>query len=209
MNHELWQAWASDVGNGSASAQEFESLVARYREPHRHYHGIEHLSLVLAKAGHLMAREPVSDPVAVRLALWYHDAIYDPRSSGNEAASAELARQRLSILGQPSERIARIEGLILATAAHNVGRDDPELAVVVDADLSILGADPSAYLAYRLGVRAEYGYVDDRAWRSGRAAVLRSFLDRGVIYSTTTMRRREPMARANLAGELAMLTGDQ
>ena len=78
--------------------------------------------------------------------------------------------------------------------------------MLFDADLAILGSSPAEYQAYVTGVRAEYAHVDDAGWRSGRATVLRTFLDRQQIYVTPTMRAaRERRARANLAAELAAL----
>ena len=50
--------------------------------------------------------------------------------------------------------------------------------MLLDADLAVLGSEPAAYQAYVTGVRAEYGHVDDAAWATGRAAVLRGLLDR-------------------------------
>ena len=83
---------------------------------------------------------------------------------------------------------------------------DADAAVLFDADLAILGASPAEYQAYVTGVRAEYAHVDDAGWRTGRAAVLQTFLDRDPIYATPTMRAdRERRARANLAAELAAL----
>ena len=76
---------------------------------------------------------------------------------------------------------------------------------MLDADLAVLAAEPSRYQAYARGVRAEYTHVDDAAWRTGRAAVLRAFLDRPAIYRTAPMRNQEHRARANLAAELSGL----
>jgi predicted metal-dependent HD superfamily phosphohydrolase len=96
--------------------------------------------------------------------------------------------------------------MIRGTADH---RDPPDLdtAVLFDADLAVLGADPAGYGDYVRGVRAEYGHVDDAGWRAGRASVLQSFLDRPSIYATDPGRRRwESTARANITAELAALT---
>jgi predicted metal-dependent HD superfamily phosphohydrolase len=77
--------------------------------------------------------------------------------------------------------------------------------MLADADLAVLGAEPAVYQAYVVGVRAEYGHLDDATWRTGRSAVLGSFLERDVIYLTPAMRPHEPRARANLAAERASL----
>ena len=95
---------------------------------------------------------------------------------------------------------------IMATADHRLPPDrSPTTAVVLDADLAILAAEPARYEAYVTGVRAEYAHVDDEGWRTGRAAVLAAFLDRPVIFVTAPMHASEHRARANLSAELSRL----
>jgi predicted metal-dependent HD superfamily phosphohydrolase len=199
--------WHAAMPAGAPDTVAWEALTARYREPHRHYHTLAHLAGVVTQLERLIDALPeVADPTALRLAALYHDAVYDPRSSSNEPDSARLARQALAGLGVAPEVIARTEALILATAPDAVPPEDLDTAVLLDADLSVLGAEPAVYAAYVRGVRAEYGHLDDEAWRRGRAGVLRSFLDRPTIYRTELMRtEREHRARANLSAELASL----
>ena len=145
------------------------------------------------------------DAAAIRAAALFHDVVYDPRSSTNERDSAEVAVDALWRVGWPESRLALVHHLVEATAGHTAA--GLEAAVLLDADLAILGADPALYAEYRDGVRFEYEFVDDEAWRVGRAAVVRSFLDRDHIYSTTAMfAAREAQAHINLAAELAELT---
>ena len=184
----------------------FETVVAHYREPHRQYHSLVHLDHVLAEAEELLLVVPVDDPGAVRLALFFHDVVYDPRAVDNEARSAALARRHLADLGLPAPRVDAVARLVEATAHHETPPADLDLAVVNDADLAVLAGVPSAYDAYVAGVRAEYGHVDDAAWRAGRRAVLRALLDRPAIFATDPMRVREPRARANLSAELSLLS---
>lgn len=54
--------------------------------------------------------------------------------------------------------------------------------------------------------REEYAFLDERAWRAGRAAVMSGLLARDPLYGTGAARRRwEAMARANIARELESL----
>jgi predicted metal-dependent HD superfamily phosphohydrolase len=204
VEEELRATWARDGGTGKGAEQVVDGLLARYREPHRRYHTLKHLASVLVTCDELLLTCPAVDPAAVRLAAWFHDAIYDPAAAGNEAASAALARRELTFLGHPPARIDDVERLVLATAGHDAQSDDER--VLLDADLAILAARPAVYQAYANGVRAEYGYLDDDRWRAGRAAVLRSFLAREAIFTTAPMQARETTARANLTAELATLT---
>jgi len=202
---ELRTRWAQVVGTSAAADQVVDELLARHREPHRHYHGLGHVLRVLRSVDELLAAEsrPVADADAVRLAAWFHDAVYDPRRHDNEAVSAELAARTLAELGQPDARVAAVARLVLTTAAHAPASEDE--AVLIDADLAVLGADPATYSTYVRGVRKEYAHIDDAAWRQGRAEVLRSFLDRPQVFHTATMRASEARARANLVAELADL----
>jgi len=75
-----------------------------------------------------------------------------------------------------------------------------------DADLAILAARPKRYDRYSVAIRAEYGHLDDDAYRAGRRGVLESFLARGSIYGTEQMVNRcDAAARLNLSRELAAI----
>ena len=182
-------------------------LLSRYRERHRRYHTAEHLTAVVSTVVDLAPRVAVDDLDAVVAAAFYHDAIYEPASPANERASARLARRDLAALGWGPDRAGRVGEMIEETTNHLDPSDD-DAALLFDADLAILGAPPSVYDTYALDVRADYRRVDDGAWRSGRAAVLASFLERPSIFTTAPGQARcESAARANLARELAALSG--
>ena len=177
-------------------------LQARWSEPHRRYHNADHLAVVLSHVDLLAAR--ADDPDVVRLAAWYHDAVYDPRGADNEGASAELAVTDLGRLGLPATNVAEVRRLVLLTAGHAATADDRNGAVLCDADLAILASEPAAYDAYAVRVREEYAHVPDELFRVGRATVLRQLLDLPALYRL--MPSWEPRARANLERELAGLT---
>jgi len=188
-----------------APAGAFESLVERYSEPHRAYHTLQHIGECFAQFDRV---HDAHAPGEVGLALWFHDAIYDTHASDNEARSAEWARAVLDEAGAPATTIEAVERLILATQ-HDVTPQDHDAQIVVDIDLSILGADADRFQEYEVQVRREYAWVDDDAFRHGRTKVLRSFLERPFIYSTADFRARfEARARSNLAGSIAALSVD-
>jgi len=208
-----WRASAAPRGDqagssGSHARHEalLDSVLARHREPHRCYHTITHVAWVIRTIDELAAVVPVPSVAVLHVAAIYHDAVYDPRAVDNEARSADLAMASCNTLGWPVTDQAEVGRLVLATAGHEVGPDDVAGAVLLDADLAVLGAEPAAYRAYAIGVRGEYAHVDDHAWRVGRAAVLVSFLEREHIFATLPMRvTREHRARANLSKEIAGL----
>ena len=183
-------------------------LAALYRQPGRHYHGLAHIQALLALLQE--HRADLADPHAVEAAVWFHDAIYDSRRSDNEARSAALAAEKLSSRIEAA-RLSRIVAMIEATATHTLpglGSEaaNRDAAHFLDMDLSILGAPKSAFDSYEAAVRREYAWVDDKAWRSGRAAVLRKFLARPRIFHTEAFREQfEAQARKNIARSIAAL----
>lgn len=195
-------AWTTHVSSETAL---FERLVSRHRERQRRYHRIEHVEAVLDHVAALVATEAVEDLGVVVAAALYHDAIYESQHPANERASARLARRDLAELGWDSGRAERVGHLIEGTRTH-LDPGDAAAAVLYDADLAILGAEPGAYRAYVDKVRDEYKHFDDAEWRTGRTAVLTGFLERPQIYATNAGSERwEAAARTNITAELAAL----
>jgi predicted metal-dependent HD superfamily phosphohydrolase len=206
---ELRRAWRRVAGAGHELL--VEELIARHGEPHRHYHTARHVTVVLRHVGELLDAHPADvrrDDEAIIAAALFHDVVYEPRSATNEADSAALAERALAQVGWPVSRAETVGTLVRATANHLFNDQLPGgAAILFDADLAVLGAEPQVYAAYVTAVRHEYAHVDDEQWRAGRATVLRGILSRSPIYLTPTMgARREHRARANLAAELAGLS---
>ncbi len=142
----------------------------------------------------------------MEFALWFHDAIYDPRGSDNEARSARLAEHVLAAAGLSPAIVARVAACIRVTE-HRGEPAAPDEALVLDVDLSILGQDEATFDAYERQVREEYNWVPEAQFRSARTDVLRRFLERRHIYNTDHFRRRyEARARENLAHSIAALS---
>jgi predicted metal-dependent HD superfamily phosphohydrolase len=199
---ELRHVWRRVVGPHHDGG--LDGLLQRHRQPHRRYHTATHVMWVCRHVDELVVHHPVDDVGAVLAAALFHDAVYDTRSATNEADSAALAVRQLTDIGWDIDRCATVARLVNATAQHQAVAADE--AVLLDADLAILGGQVHEYMPYVTAVRAEYAHVDDQAWRTGRVAVLQHFLDQPNIYATATMRHaRQARARANLAAELAAL----
>lgn len=195
------QAALSEIGPGGAD-QIFPELSRAYAEPARHYHTSAHIAeclLLLDRfsylAGH--ARE-------VELAIWFHDAVYDTERSDNEELSAVWARRRLSSVGVGQAEINRIAEMIMATRTHESSNDDCSL--LLDIDLSILGAPPDEFEAYDRAIRREYAWVPEERYSIGRRAILNSFLSRPRIYKTAEFFDiYERQARNNLRRKVSQL----
>lgn len=165
-------------------------LTRLYLEPHRHYHSLEHVAAML-HAG----RDFPLDDVQV-MAVWFHDAIYDPRSKTNEEDSAELAGRLLAGNGWPAEKIVRVQRIVLDTKRH-----EPTVAgaeAVLDLDLMSLALPWPEFTRNTDRIRAEYAHVADEPFRAGRAAFFATMLARPRLFFTPFGKRLEAPARANL-----------
>ena len=179
-------------------------LAERYGEPHRHYHDLRHLQEVLHTVDELA--DLADDADAVRWAAWFHDAVYDVRRDDNEEMSARLAVEELTALDCDGALVAEVARLVRLTATHRPADGDANGAVLCDADLRILAADPWRHGEYVADVRREYAHVPDEDFRAGRAAVLRGLLSADRLYLTEAGQERwEQRARANLTAELERL----
>lgn len=181
-----------------------EELLAAYGDPARGYHDSTHLAEVLARVEELLAMLPVPAPDAVRLAAWFHDAVYTGEPGADEEASAGLADRSLAGVVDP-DLVAETVRLVRLTATHDPASDDLAGQVLVDADLAILAARPERYLEYRSGVRHDFAHVDRDDFVRGRTRVLEDLLARPRLFHTPPAQAWEAAARANVADELRAL----
>ncbi len=196
-----WQGLGAS-GDGGALMQR---LLAAWAEPQRKYHTLQHLGECLALFER--SRALAEHPAEVEMALWFHDAVYEVRGQDNEARSAAWAQAELLAAGVAAAASGRIVGHIMATchAALPAGGDQQ---LLVDIDLSILGAPRPRFLEYEAQVRAEYGWVPGWLFRRKRREILKEFLARQPIYGTPLIRDDiEGRARENLAHSIAALGG--
>ncbi|MFF2040209.1 hypothetical protein ACFVVX_07280 [Kitasatospora sp. NPDC058170] len=204
---DLLAAWAALLLRCGANADPEPAgreLLRRWAEPQRRYHTVAHLRAVLAHVDTLAGH--ADDPDTVRLAAWFHDAVYRPDRSENEERSAALAVRALTEAGLPAARVAGVERLVRLTVTHRPEPGDRDGEVLCDADLAVLGGLPEEYAAYAAAVREEYAFVPEPDFRAGRAEILRRLLALPALYRTPVARERfDAPARANLAAELGRL----
>ena len=180
-----------------------EGLITRYGEPHRRYHDARHLLAVLRRVEEFADEQ---DLFLVRLAAWFHDAVYDipERELSNEEASARLALRELSRAGLEQEDLTQVARLVRLTADHVPGSRDTEGELLCDADLAVLAGSPEAYADYVAAVRAEHAGTDDEEFWTGRLSVLEPLAE-GEIFRTAKGRALTAAARSNLTAEVTDL----
>ena len=181
-------------------------LLERWAEPHREYHTGDHLAATLSivDANGRLA----DDLMAVRLAAWFHDAIYDPAAApgANEAASAALAIQYLAILDVEEARADEVARLVRLTAEHDPNLEDRNGCLLADADLAVLATEEPIYDAYASAIRREYGHVPDPLYRAGRIRLLDHLLALPALYRVVPARAEWTVAaHANLRRERSQL----
>jgi predicted metal-dependent HD superfamily phosphohydrolase len=147
----------------------------------------------------------VNEPAAVEAALWFHDAVYDPRSATNEEDSAAAASECLSEAGVARPTVDFVRQLVLCTKTHEPA-GVPNAAVLIDIDLAILGQPSARFWEYEQAIRAEYAWVPTATFAQKRSEILTRFLRRPAIFQTAAFRARyESTARANLDASVARL----
>lgn len=174
-------------------------LVAHASEPRR-YHTFAHVEACLGWLD--WSWSLAQRPHEIAIALFFHDAVYEPLATDNEAKSAAWARDVLGRAGVAEEVLARVEAMILATRTHEAS--DEDTALLLDIDLAILGSSTSTFARFERDVRAEYAAIDDATYATGRARALAGFAERPAIYTTPLFRELlEDKARANITRALA------
>ncbi|EST39517.1 hypothetical protein N566_01535 [Streptomycetaceae bacterium MP113-05] len=205
---QRWRDLLERARSGAAGADPEpygRDLLTRWEERQRHYHTVRHLLAVLDRVDELAAH--AADPDAVRLAAWFHDAVYRPDRSENEERSAQLAERALPEAGVPDATTTEVARLVRLTVTHAPAPDDTNGETLCDADLAVLAGSPEQYAHYAASVRREYGFVPDELFREGRTAVLRQLLDLPQLFRTPHGRTHwERAARHNLRGELDLLS---
>lgn len=206
----------SAVAVGAAAPREqiqrtARELVERWQEPERRFHNLRHLIDVLARVDELAEETHVPD--VVRLAAWYHGAVFNSsarmayarRGGEDEVASAALAREQLAALSVPDAVTERVEELILALARHDADEHDVDALALCDADLGTLAVEPQRYVAYKRAIREEYAHIPEPDYVASRLAILTKLLQRRRIFVSPFSLSWEEPARENLAAELSHL----
>jgi predicted metal-dependent HD superfamily phosphohydrolase len=191
-----WERAWRGVGGAGAGTGLRDELLEAWSEPQRRYHTLRHLRDCIALLEPELAQ--AAHAAEVELALWFHDAIYDPRAPDTEQRSADWAERSLAAAGVAADARSRVRALVMATR-HAAEPEGPDEELLVDMDLAILGAPRERFDEYEVEVREEYAWVPGPVFRHKRRQILAEFMARPSIYSTPVFALRlEATARANL-----------
>ncbi len=182
-------------------------LEQLYGQRHRHFHTLTHIAecLTVADQYAVMVSWPEL-PQELELALWFHDAFYEPSAKNNEERSAELFESLAVRVGHLPHLVEATVALIQETKDHD-GSGVQLAGVMSDCDLWILGSSNERYDDYRAQIRQEYAAVPALQFRWGRIQFLRHMLKRRHIFTNPLFEDAfGEQARSNLKRELLSLT---
>lgn len=191
---EHFEALWSRLGLSEDATFWHARLLKCYAEPQRAYHTLQHLEECLLILDEAKAAGLIAKPDLIEMALWFHDAVYDPQGHENEELSAQMAVEALG--DHPAaQEVAR---LIMLTKSHQRGEGADD-AWIIDIDLGIFAQPMERVMEYERQIRAEYAWVPQAVYVEKRAEILTGFVKREHIYLTAWARERfESRARANL-----------
>lgn len=202
---DQWRKMWRELGAATCDDSLFHKLIAHYSEAHRSYHTPQHLDECFAKWQEVAS--VAAHPREIELALWFHDAVYDVKRQDNEERSAKWAQSASREAGLSVAAAERVHAMVMATR-HNAVPEDADAQILVDIDLSILGAGPERFDEYERQIREEYAWVPTILFRRKRRKILEQFIERPRIFNTehffTTL---EVRARGNLERSIRQLGG--
>lgn len=171
------------------------TVMAKYSEPHRRYHTLDHIRHCLAQLDR--TRHLAADPDALELAVWFHDVVYDPAACDNELRSALFFDAHLGV-HLPGERAARVHRLIMDTE-HPSEPDDGDARLMVDIDLSSFALPWDEFMRDTNAIQEEFAHVPEEQLIAGKLKFLEALLSRPRFYLTDNFRDRlEAQARSNI-----------
>lgn len=191
------------------------NVHGKYSEPHRFYHGCEHINYCLKTFDEFIdeiGEDEFSEESrnAILMMIVYHDVVYDVGPdvvfAQNEKASKAYFdecpyRDRLSAY---SEVI--VGDAIIASAYHlnYQPHQPPEALLFLDIDLSSMGRSFEEFENNGLLIREEYSYVDEDTFHQNRISFFKKLLARPTIFYTHWgIAKFERRARANIEAWLS------
>lgn len=214
----LLPAYVQAMSHAGASASREQlhdmgtNLIMLWSTPDRAFHNLRHLIDLLTRVDELS--EETRNPDLVRLAAWYHGAIFSVsadqamhRNGGeDEAASAALAYEELVAAGVSEKNANRVAELIMNLRRHDLPTSDIDAAALSDADLGCLAIEPQRYREYSRLIYSEYAHLPLLSYLRTRTTIVRKLLARDRLFASPLGQRWELPARENLEAELRRLS---
>jgi predicted metal-dependent HD superfamily phosphohydrolase len=205
FNIDNWSILCQKIPIFEGIEEEFNNILEHYSKDARFYHNGDHIDDCMGELydfNRTTEAKKVRNPIALELAIVFHDIIYDTHNNDNEEKSAEYSEDFLIANHNKGHNLVlSTKKIILATSHKNPPKTYDE-AVAIDIDLSIFGQDEKKFNSYDQNIRKEYSWVEEDKYKQGRTKILQGFLDRSKatgIYCTDYFKNKHgTQARNNL-----------
>lgn len=193
--------------------QDIVNLTVLYSAPGRHYHNLDHINWCLAELEQCSTHFGLSaDEIEIlKIAIWWHDAVYNPYSKLNEVNSANLFHKNCTdnfIDRMNKPKMHAIMDMILLTARHTscLSLSNQLEQILLDIDLASLGYDHTTFLRNNGNIRKEYYFVDQETYCKASISFLQTMLEKKRIYYTDYFYDKyEQQARSNMEWQVSFL----
>ncbi|MEZ0209261.1 MAG: hypothetical protein ACAH17_03750 [Candidatus Paceibacterota bacterium] len=178
--------------------EDLRMVALAYADPIRKYHTLDHIRFCVQELDKLQAY--VVRPELVELAIWYHDVVYVPGASDNEAKSAEM----FEVFAQKARLRRADKAFVMATILSTTHKAEdrrryPDTSFMLDIDLLSLAKPEVEFDVDSRACRKEFKHLTAKEYWPRNKAFLKSLLDRGYIYCTEAVHDRyEQAAQRNL-----------
>ena len=200
---ELFYNICQTHGKKENCAYAYDLLIAQYQTPLRFYHTFDgHIAFCITE---LLSLPPhlIHDRSTMIIALMTHDGYH---LYGDDEQNTYFARHICLAMGMPAEFIDTVCNIV-AALSHTILPTDQNTQLCIDIDLAILGQNTDIFDRYEKNIRKEYPTIPDNMFRTERAKILHTFLQRPMIYHTQHFREKyEHTARANISRSIAYLS---
>ena len=192
----LWQRCLRDTVTDHSSAQIYQRLTQYYGDSQRFYHTLEHIKgcfVLFEKIKNLL-----DNPDALALAIWFHDAIYEPGACDNERRSADwFMAETDGLFDEDLRELVCTHIMATLHCGSETGVHDSQF--MVDIDLSSFGMPWPVFLRDSDNVRRERPELSDQEFYPNQCNFQKVLLERSRFFQTDYFfEHYENQARQNL-----------
>ena len=200
-----WCICANDASDAcAAQACEIHAfLLEQYESVGRFYHTLNHIQQCLTQLDAAIPKAALTEEAVakVEVAIWFHDAIYEPGSSQNEALSAELFEKKAESFS--NKEVVRDISRSIVETNHRHSPSSELSKWVVDLDLSGMGLSNEKFQNDGEFVRKELTHLSDQEYVDSQIKFFKGLLARERIYHTDYFYNQyEQPARQNIQTQL-------